>query len=306
VFAILSGAGGAEWTPVHRFCEQNRIPCLLPVVDVAPEADPGFYPVYFSPGVTLEARLLASHLNAEGARGRPTGQVVQLFADESGRRAAEALAGHLETAGATLRRLRPTAPAAGLSDLPGGAALVLWLRAADLALLVESLPEGPPVPVYLSALLAPPEALALPPAWKARATYVSLFDDLGVQAEIARLRVERWLEQAGLPRAADPRVQADAYAACYLLAAAISEIRRQEIRRPPVPLTREHVLETLEKQVNKYTDGTDLVTQDSHVAQYGRMSLGPGQRTAVRGGVLLRFASPDSDELVPASDRIVP
>jgi hypothetical protein len=184
--------------------------------------------------------------------------------------------------------------------------VVLWLRAADLALLVESLPEGPPVPVYLSALLAPPEALALPPPWKARATYVSLFDDLGVQAEIARLRLERWLEQAGLPRAADPRVQADAYAACYLLAAAISEIRRQEIRRPPVPLTREHVLETLEKQVNKYTDGTDLVTQDSHVAQYGRMSLGPGQRTAVRGGVLLRFASPDSNELVPASERIVP
>ncbi len=78
------------------------------------------------------------------------------------------------------------------------------------------------------------------------------------------------------------------------------------MRRPPVPLTREHVLETLEKKVNKYTDGTDLVTQDSHVAQYGRMSLGPGQRTAVRGGVLLRFASPDSNELVPASDRIVP
>ncbi len=81
VFAVLSGAGGAEWTPVHRFCEENAIPCLLPVVDVAPDGDPGFYPVYFSPGVTLEARLLASHLNAERAGVRPTGEIVQVFAD---------------------------------------------------------------------------------------------------------------------------------------------------------------------------------------------------------------------------------
>jgi hypothetical protein len=43
-----------------------------------------------------------------------------------------------------------------------------------------------------------------------------------------------------------------------------------------------------------------------HVAYYGRMSLGPRQRTAVRGGTLLRYAAPDSDELVAVSDRIVP
>jgi hypothetical protein len=292
--------------PVHRFCEQNRIPCLLPVVDVAPGGDAGFYPVYFSPGVTLEARLLARLLAAQRAAGQPSRRLVQMFADAAGRRAAEVLSASLPPEAASVRRLRPTAPAAGVDDLPADSDLVLWLRPPDLALLVESLPQGPPGPVYLSALLAPQEALELPAAWKARTTYVSLFDDLGVQGEIARLRLERWLGQVGLPIAADPRVQADAYAACYLLAAAISEIRRQEVRRPPVPLTREHLLETLEKKVNKYTDGTDLVTQDSHVARYGRMSLGPGQRTAVRGGTLLRFASPDSNELVPASGRIVP
>jgi hypothetical protein len=102
------------------------------------------------------------------------------------------------------------------------------------------------------------------------------------------------------------RPQADAYAAAYLFTRALGEIRGQELRRPAVPLIREHVLEMLEDEANKYTDGTDLVDPDSHVALYGRMSLGPKQRTAVRGGTLLRYASPESDRLVPASNRIVP
>lgn len=49
-------------------------------------------------------------------------------------------------------------------------------------------------------------------------------------------------------------------------------------------MSREHLLEALEQEVNKYADGTPLVDPDSHVAFYGRMSLGPRQRMATRGG----------------------
>jgi len=184
---------------------------------------------------------------------------------------------------------------------------VLWLRSAEIEQLAAAMPMGPGTrTIYLSSLLSPPEALVLPPAWKARVTYASLFDDLGLQGEIAKLRLRRWLDQHGLPGGQDLRVQADAYAAAYLFARAIGEIRGQELRRPKVPLSREHVLEMLEKGVNKYADGTRLIDPDSHVAYYGRMSLGPRQRTAVRGGMLLRYASPDSETTVAASGRIVP
>lgn len=310
VFALLSGAGGSEWTPVHRFCEENRIPCILPVVDVAPDGAPGFYPVYFSPGVPLEARLLARYLSTEA---RPSDgaapPIVQVFSDTAGRRAAEALAASLELGAETssLRRFRPTAPRAALDGVDEETVLVLWLRSPEIEQLAVSLPIGPGTgAVYLSSLLAPPESVALPPAWKARVTYASMFDDLGLQGEIAKLRLSSWLDRQGLPGGQDLRVQADAYAACYLFSRALGEIRGQELRRPSVPLGREHVLETLEKGVNKYADGTELVDPDSHVAYYGRMSLGPRQRTAVRGGILLRYASPDSQRVVAASDRIVP
>ena len=131
-------------------------------------------------------------------------------------------------------------------------------------------------------------------------------DDFGMQAEIARLRLERWLEQNGLGAPANRRLQADAYAAAYLFDASIAAIGRQQSRRPAVPLTREHVLEVLEDRVAKYDDGTKFIDTEIHVAWYGRMSLGPGQRIAVRGGSIARYASQESQRLVAVGDRIVP
>ena len=308
VFALLSGAGGAEWAPVHRFCEDAHIPCILPSVDAAPEVGKDFYSLYFSPGVILEAKMLAGYLDAGAKRGGSRPPVVQVTSDPSGRRAAETLRVSLggSSEPPAERRYRLTAPTAALNGLSGNDNLVLWLRPAELAQLAASFPDGPPAGrVFLSSLLAPPEAVQLPPAWKARVTYVSLFDDPGYQGEIARLRLKRWLDIAGLHAGPSLRVEADAYAACYLFSAALSQIRIQQLRWQAMPLRREHLIETLETVVSKYSDGTGIVDPNSHVAFYGRMSLGPQQRTAVRGGVLLRYASPDSDALVPAAGRVV-
>ncbi len=64
VFAVISGLGGRDWGPIHRFCEQNRVPCLLPNVDLPVVAEDDFYPVYYSRGVLLEADLIAARLFA--------------------------------------------------------------------------------------------------------------------------------------------------------------------------------------------------------------------------------------------------
>jgi hypothetical protein len=310
VFALLSGVGGSVWGPVHNFCERNQIPCVLPSLDVIPAPGDDWYLMYFSPGVDLEARVLARYLgNQAGAQDRGA-NIIQVYSDASGRHATDLLRTQLNwgTGQVTHRRFRATSPRTALKSVSASDILVLWLRPDEIAQLVTELPGGPVAGhVFASALLATPEALALPPAWKARVSYVSLFDDLGLQGEIARLRLERWLEQASLAEnSGSRRLQADAYAASYLLNEALAEIREQEVRRPAVPLSREHLLETLETLVNKYNDSTDLVDPDSHVAYYGRMSLGPRQRVAVRGGIVMRYASPDSSQLVAASKRIVP
>ena len=310
VFALLSGIGGSVWEPVHNFCERNQVPCLLPSIEVMPDTGSDWYSMYFSPGVDLEARVLARYLGNLVAAQDHGANIVQVYSDASGRHAMELLSTRLNriTGQVIQRRFRATSPRTTMKDVSAGDILVLWLRPDEIAQLVTELPEGPVAGrVFASALLATPEALALPPAWKARVNYVSLFDDLGLQGEIARLRLERWLKLAGLAEnIGNRRLQADGYAACYLLNDALAEIREQEVRRPAVPLRREHLLETLETLVNKYNDSTNLVDPDSHVAYYGRMSLGPRQRVAVRGGIIMRYASPNSGQLVAASKRIVP
>lgn len=309
VFAVLSGAGGVEWGPVDRFCERHRVPCVLPSVEVAPAPATGYYAMYFSPGVDLEAAVLARHLQQSPAVSEDGAMFIQVYADSSGRHAAEKLRARLGVAGkkGDMRKFRRTAPLAALDALSASDILILWLRPDQINQIAAQLPEGPGTgTVYISALLASPEALVLPAAWKRRVRYVSLFDDLGLQGEIARLRLQRWLEMQHLAGRGNRRVQADAYAACYLFNDALSEIRQQEVRRPAVPLNREQVIEMLEDLVNKYNDSTDLIDPDSHVAYYGRMSLGPGQRIAVRGGTIMRYASPESDKLIAVGKRIVP
>jgi len=308
VFALLSGVGGAEWLPVHRFCETYGVPCVFPSVELAPEDRADYASLYFSPGVSLEARVLARYLGSDSQARHPDMELVQVSSDATGRAAAAALRAGLAGDGVRFsdRHFRPTAPASALEGLKENQVLVLWLRSEEVAALIEAMPQGPAVPVFLSDLLAPSGSVSLPAAWKRRVSYVSLFDDLGLQGEIARMRLKRWLKQAGLSTDGDLRLQADAYTACYLFNKAVAEIRAQEVNRPPVPLNRDHVLEVLEELTSKYTDGTGLVDPDSHVAYYGRMSLGPGQRVAVRGGVILRYVDADSDKLVAASRRIVP
>lgn len=309
VFALLSGVGHIYWSPVHHFCEQQRVPCILPSVENMPDPGNDYYSMYFSPGVALEARVLARYLDEQITATDQSVRIFQVYSDASGQHAADVLRARLNSGNnpVTHRKYRITAPPAALDGLTRGDILVLWLRPKEIEQLVVGLPGRLTAGrVFVSALLASPEALDLPPVWKARVNYVSLFDDLGLQGEIASLRLQRWLELAGLADIPDRRLQADAYAACYLFNDALAEIREQEVRRPAVPLSRAHLLETLETLVNKYNDSTNLIDPDSHVAYYGRMSLGPRQRVAVRGGTIMRYASPDSSRLIANSKRIVP
>lgn len=303
VFALLSGLGTSEWGPVASFCERQEIACILPSVEVTPSDERPHFSMYFSAGVTLEARILAKHLSRQDTEADDV-TVWQIHEDRSGQIAADALGSHLPEDWLVTESVLDTS---ALEDISGTETIVLWLRTAAIGRLVASFPDGLPAnTVYISALLAAPEDLDLPPAWKGQVRFVSLFDDLGIQADIARLRLERWLKLQGIAESSNRRLQADAYAAAYLFNRAMAAIRQQEVRRPHVPFTREHLLETLEDIVNKYADGTKIIDPDSHIAWYGRMSLGPGQRYAARGGTILGYGSPRSGRLVAISGRIVP
>jgi mono/diheme cytochrome c family protein len=138
VFAIVGGIGRGTWWPVQAFCEARGVPCLFPHVEAPPPTEPGFYSMYLSRGVLLEAALIAGELASAQ-------HVVQVRRpdDDAAVRASVALAAELRKSGAAIETVSPEA-FAPREDQPA----VLWLRERDLG----RLPPGSPV--YLSATLA--------------------------------------------------------------------------------------------------------------------------------------------------------
>jgi hypothetical protein len=287
VFAVLSGLGGGQWSPVHRFCERAKLPCVLPNIELAPPAEGDFYSVYFSAGLTLEAAALAKYLKEQGATDRPI-RVVQIFSDPAGERAAAALGEALgDSTPVETRRYDRGAPMAALEGLADRDALVLWLRGDEVSTLTVVAPAVLPVSaMYLSATLSAPEDARLPAAWRQSARIVTQFDDPARQRARASMALIPWLSAAGRPLT-DSRVQSDTFAAAYCFADALARTRG--------PTNREWLIESLER-----------IETCAAAAGHPFLSLGPGQRHAVKSATILRYRPPGFEELDPLSRRIVP
>jgi hypothetical protein len=290
VLAVISGISGATWEPVHRFCERESVPCLLPNVDLPVVAEQDFYPVYYSKGVLLEAQLVAHRLRAGGER-TAVRRVVQLVrAGDIGETAAAALQAGLATGGpgSVVRALRGDQPkqalAAALQDVTAVDALVLWLRPADLAALPAAAP--PAGSLFVSGLLGRLEHAPLPPAWRGPARLTYPFD----LPEARKVRMNfplGWFNVRHLA-VVDERVQTDTYLACVILAEALGHMLDSFVR--------DYLVERIEvllshRQVNGY---------------YPRLGLAPGQRFASKGGYLVRFAQADGPRVVADGEWTVP
>jgi hypothetical protein len=290
VFAVLSGLAGHSWTPVHRFCERAKVPCLFPNVEAPVVAERDFYSVYFSRGVFLEADLIANRILARdgGEAARTVHQVYR--AGDSGEAAAEALAATLRKRGIIVQA--QAVPAAAKGDAvaaavnAGGAsdALVAWLRPADLAALGSIAP--PRADLYVSGLLGGLERTPVPPALRER-TQVAYPFDLPERRRVRTDFAYGWFRIRKIPVVAD-QVQVDTLLACGLVSETINHLSDTFVR--------DYLIERTE----------DLVEHRVITGYYPRLTLASGQRFASKGGYIVRFGSDRKVPLVAESDWIVP
>lgn len=288
VFAVVSGAGRGAWRPVHEFCEQRELPCLFPNIDAPPE-EVGFYSLYFSRGLSLEADLIARDLSARAAGRR----VVQVHRDdESGR-----------TAAAALRRALAASPEVTLNDQPlpvgqtpaavtwsdpsmqAATDVVFWLSGEDLATVAAGAVVPPKTDsLYLSSTLVDDPESALPAELRPRARLVDTYDP-PASWQARRARLIQWLQANGT-LLDEERVQANAYFAITLVSHTLQHLREN--------YSREYLVERLEH-------ATENAPWSS---VYRTLSLGRGQRFASKGGYVIPWRPEDGFR--DAGEWIVP
>ncbi len=290
VFALISGLGGTDWSPVHRFCERESVPCLFPNVELPVVAEQDFYSVYFSKGVLLEAQLIADRLHQQRKQASLR-RVIQIYrAGDVGAAAAKIL--HDEMRSVHLAGVDRVLKSDGsgkdlarvLGDVGPGDTLVLWLRAADVSALAHVAPQA--ASVYLSGLMGGLDAMPLPASWREVAHVAYGFD----LPEKRTVRVDYplgWFNIRRIP-VVSLQVQADTYLACGLLA--------ETLKHMTDTFVRDYLIERIEEMLEHR-----VIT-----GYYPRLALAPGQRFASKGGYLVRFAEPAGTRVVAESDWTVP
>lgn len=293
VFAVLSGIGTGNWRPVHDFCERAEIPCVFPHVDYPEIAQSGYATLYFSRGVALEAEVLAKHLADDGWKG----PVVQVFRDDAeGRVPAQVLRTALQRDGIKDVSDYPVAGDQPVSDAfwsrlfeeARSGVLVLWLNDADITHLHGQLkmPSGLEN-IYLSgSLIARPCRVLLFDGWQDRIRLIYPFELTERRAQ--RLsRMKHWLAARNIPLR-DERIQSGTYFAATITGDVLASMG--------INFSRDYFIERIEQ----------MTEQSLSSSVFPRLSLGPGQRFASRGGYVARFPGEGEIMLMPVSEWIVP
>ena len=317
VFAVLSGLSESDWTPVHGFCERERVPCWFPSVRTLPDvAGDGAFGLYFHAGVSLEAGLLARHFLEQAQNDRPL-RIVQMFEPGvAGRLAADAFRKAVAQSGILLEdRVLQGNAADALHTLSGSLrprdALLLWMGSDALTALARV--PAPASPVYFSALMSGSDGVSVPMAWRQRASVVYPYELPSRRANnLAYFR--RWLAQSGVPLA-DEALQSEVYFSVTYLADTLSEMldnlhRDYLVERAETMLSRRESRKAEDQARDSQmlrrfaprapaggaapgSPGTAVHAASAVLGSsegttiYPALGLGPGQRFASKGGYVI-------------------
>ena len=287
VFALISGQVEGSWEPVHRFCEDNGIPSILPNTDDPVKDTDGWYTLYFSKGHNLVAAAVADHVQDAGKNGT----IIQVYR-EAGQGAAlgDALRRELSD-GMKVVDFRLTG-ASGLDPAKllhkiretGADALVLWLGSGDLGTGDWLQKMDGNVTLYLSTTTLGGDPAAVPEAFK-KVSYLIHPYTLPADRKQRAARVTSWLRKNDIAYS-DPQIMGQTWFACLVAGEGLMHVRFGDYYRDFFMESIEHISERIQP----------------FSIQYPAPSFGPGQRFLSKGCYI---APPGAGEALTA-EWVVP
>lgn len=277
VFALLNGLGG-PWKNIHKFCESNEIPCLFPTTEFPDNTGSGFYSLYFSKGVYLEAELIANHRLQ--TRDQHIDTVIQVYRDGDTR--GIGANNYLNKLLSKNNSVQLMSYKIAKSDLNAKKTLqkiisnaspydlVLWGDYPDLLKqLKNNDTKTQPDRIYLSTRFSNNSINVGLPRQYDGVYLLHRFALPGKQKQHS-LRFSSWARINKLS-ITDEHVMANAFFTLTVLVDAIRHIRNN--------ISREYLIERIEHMV----DNTVFHSV------YAHLSLGPNQRYASKGGYVIKY-----------------
>lgn len=288
VFAVVSGIGADNWRPIHSFCENNELPCLFPNVNNPVVSTDDFYSVYFSKGLTLEAKVLASHLlndkklNANDSKA--TSKVYQVFSREkSGSVPATALRKALSNHKTyEVVDLDPTE----VRNIKGAATVVFWMDKNELSAINLEQVDFALAKVFLSAsMIDVNKDGGKVKGWLNKEPYFIYPYNTPEDMQRTMMASRRWMESQKIP-VVDEQLQFNTLYAVTLLSRVLKHMGSN--------FSRDYLIERIE-----HLDKNIVVSP-----VYPKLTLGPEQRYASTGAYIAKIDNKNSIKII--SDWIIP
>ena len=291
VFALVGGLSNDTWKPIHQFCEDRQIPCILPITDLPEISRTDYYTVYFSKGYYREGEAVARYLSKTIDSTRPWNLVQVLGPGPEARALA---AGFQDVWGGTGEKPLKTLslgkgqPLTGesLSRLvPAGkdSALMLW-TGPDSYDALRSLATGTKRPafVFLSSTLMGGRLWDLPSDARSF-TYVAYpFREPGARTLPPRMGRPRPTVVNKEYQKNDRRIASKTGFVTAVLADALVRMERN--------FYRDYLLDLIDMmEVQEYTD-------------YELLNFGPSQRYVSQGCYIMRLSEGPNPMLIRMSD----
>ncbi len=300
VFALLGGMSNGSWQPIHQFCEDNRIPCILPITDLPVVSETDWYTIYFSKGLYQEGEAAANYLQRSESFSAQA-PVIQVFrnthqglalargfdeawTNQSGQKTSHIVLRKNEKITRSLwEKITASTP---------DATLLIWLDAQDFAAIkhLSALPNKPQM-VFLSSTLMNKAVYEIPEALRKQ---VYITHPQRIPSDFARFKpsLRGWLARNKLSEA-NPEIQAKMITIFSTVPQAIFMMKGYFVR--------DRFLEVIDMMAPMQP----MEETASTTPLYPRFSFGPGQRYASKGCFITQLTEGPTPELKAVSDWVI-